>query len=185
MTGFRSATALALAATFCFASAAHADLILGDFLGPGTGDNDSVAAILADFGLDVTMLARIEPPGDADPVSGTTVDGLTYFNFILNEDDEPAGGEWSYAGVEVVDLIAVKAGPNWGVWQFTPANTNNMLNMGLFNTLQLQPGNDPGDQRGFGDVTAYRLNSVPEPSVLLMMGLGLCGLYAGSTRTRF
>ena len=177
----RVAAAIALAATLGLAQPARADLVLGDFLGFGNAENDSVAAILADFGLIVTFLARIEPPENSDPVSGSAVDGLTYFNFVLNDDGEPAGGEWSYtdplAQGRTAHLLALKAGPNWGLWQFTDENTNGMPNMGLFNTLQLQPGNDPGDQRGFGDVTVYQLEGVvPEPPALALVGAGLVGL---------
>jgi len=172
----RAAAAFVLTAALFVAPAASANRILGEFLGAGSGDNDSVAAILADFGLDVTMLARI----DGDMIGGNTVsltvDGLTIFDLVDNDDNEPAGGSWDYAGPEIADLIAIKAGPNWGLWLFTDAATGNMPNMGLFDTLQLQPGNPPGDQRGVGDVTAYHLNAVPEPSVLLLVGTGFVGL---------
>jgi hypothetical protein len=169
---FRALAALALATAVCLAAPARADhLPIGTFLGPGAGDNDTEALIESIFGFapgSIMMIARILGP-DGLPIEGTEVDGLSYDNFVLNDDDEPAGGDWFYDGPEVVDLVAVKAGPNWGVWQFTDG-----LNQGGFNTLDLQPGNDPGDQRGFGDVTVYKI--VPEPSSLALVGVGALAL---------
>jgi len=174
----RAPAALALVTALCLAAPVRADhLDIGTFLGPGSGDNDSEAAIESIFGFapgSIMMIARVTPDDSQTelPIAGTEVDGLSYDNFVLNEDEEPAGGDWFYDGPEVVDLIAVKAGPNWGVWQFTDG-----MNQGGFNTLDLQPGNDPGDQRGFGDVTAYKIvGTVPEPSSLALVGLGLLGL---------
>lgn len=174
---FRALAALALATAVCLAAPARADhLPVGTFLGPGTGDNDTEALIESIFGFapgSIMMVARILGP-EGLPVEGTEVDGLSYDNFVLNDDDEPAGGDWFYDNSLtgfVVDLIAVKAGPNWGVWQFTDG-----LNQGGFNTLQLQPGNPPGDQRGFGDVTAYKIVSVPEPASLALVGVGALAL---------
>jgi hypothetical protein len=172
---FRALAALALASAVCLAAPARADhLALGTFLGTGTGDNDTEALIESIFGFapgSIMMLARIPGP-DGLPVEGTEVDGLSYDNFFDSTDNpgEPGGGDWFYAGPEVVDLIAVKAGPNWGVFQFDDG-----LNQGGFSSEPL----DENNWRGFGDVTAYKI--VPEPATLSLVGLGLLAL-AGARR---
>ena len=86
---------------------------------------------------------------------------------VDDDDDEPIAGEWDFGGPEVVDLIVVKAGSDWAAYLYNAVITDNMPNLGLWDTGDL-------DDKGLSHVTAY--NIVPEPGTGLLLGAVLLGL---------
>jgi hypothetical protein len=162
---FRSGSARALllaAAVALSASAASANVVTGNLLGVFPG-NDSEATLLADLGLVVNELAKVDVPD-------TSTDGLTISNIVLNGDSEPVSGQWDYLGVSVVDIFVVKAGNQYAAYEYNDFITSNMPNTGLWDTTDL------GDDIGLSNVTAYEL--VPEPGASLLVALGLIGIAA-------
>lgn len=141
-------------------SPAHAALVQGDYLGTFSG-NDSEAALMADLGFNVTLLAKVDTPATSD-------DGLAISDLVLDDDDEPVAGEWSYSGQGLVDYLVIKAGPAYAVYQYTDANTDNMRNMGLWDTSGV--GN-----KGLSHITAYQA-VIPVPAAGWLFLSGLAGL---------
>jgi hypothetical protein len=147
------------------AHSAQASRVEGNFLGVFSG-NDSAAAVATSLGLspgDVTLLAKVDLYGTPPPDPSTS-DGLTLSNMTLNGDDEATSGWWDYAGPGIANIIAVKAGPNFALYEYTSLLTGGMPNMGLWNTSELS-------DKGLSHLTAYSV--IPEPSTALLLGLGL------------
>jgi len=147
--------------------ASSASIVLGELQQDGDGNtsfagNDSEAAVLAALGLVVEEIAKVDWPD-------TSTDGLTLSDISFNSDTppEPIAGQWDYAGPEIIDLIVVKAGNEWAAYLFTDTITNDMPNIGLWDTSEL------GD-KGMSHITGYRI--VPEPGTVALMSLGLLGL---------
>jgi hypothetical protein len=98
-----------------------------------------------------------------------------------NGDNEPIGGQWDYtdptAAGRVVDLFAVKAGNQFALYEYTDANTDNMRNIGIWDTGDV-------DSKGMSHVTGYRLvGAVPEPgSLFVWLVLGVAGVVCGLRR---
>ena len=155
----------ALTAFSCLviAQQAAADRVVGNLQGVFSG-NDSVSSILTDLGFEVSQLAKVDWPA-------TSSGGLTISNFVLNEEDEAISGHWDYTGVGTVDLLVVKAGPNYAAYLYNDAITNNTPNLGLWDTSHLS-------NKGVSHVTGYSI--VPESTTALLLIVGLAGL--GITR---
>ena len=150
------------------AGQAAANSVRGNLLGVFPG-NDSEAEILLQLGLNVTRLARVNLPA-------ISTDGLTLSNFTLNDDEEPISGDWAYAGPDTVDLLVLKAGNNFAVYEYNDVITGNMPNMGIWDTSDLS-------NKGLSHATAYQV--VPEPAAAIFIALGLAGLaYEGRRRRR-
>ncbi|MGB5323797.1 MAG: VPLPA-CTERM sorting domain-containing protein [Pseudomonadales bacterium] len=151
---------LCLISCLSFSNFTSAAVVLGNLVGVASG-NDSEAAILADFGLVVDELAKVDLPA-------TSNDGLSIGSLVLNDDDEPISGDWAYAGPETVAYIVVKAGNQYALYDFTSAA---MTNVGLWDTSDL------GD-KGLSHLTAYSSNVIPVPAAAWLFGSGLIGLAA-------
>ena len=152
-----------------------ANRILGSLQGVFSG-NDSEAQILADLGLNVTQLARVEADTDlmGNPPTGSA-EGLTISNISFNDDmpPEPIAGWWDYAGsMGTVDLLVVKAGNQFAAYLYTDALTMNMPNLGLWDTSDLS-------NKGVSHISAY---NIPEPATLALLSSGLIGLVAQGRR---
>ena len=148
------------------AGGASANRVNGVLQGVFPG-NDSVQAVLDELGLEVVELAKVDIPS---LMNG----GLSLTVTAVNDDDEPIAGDWDFSGPGVVDLIVVKAGPNWAAYLYNDVITNNMPNLGLWDTTDLS-------DKGLSHVTAYSI--IPEPTTALLVGLGLAVLGRGA-RTR-
>lgn len=146
--------------TVLLSSAAQASVVEGAFLGVFSG-NDSEASISADLGLTVEFLARVETPA-------TSNGDLTISDLDFNDDSEPVSGQWDYDGPEIANLFVVKAGSMYAVYRFTDALTDNMPNIGLWDTEDL------GD-KGMSHVSAYH-HAVPLPAPMLLFASGLLAL---------
>ncbi len=157
--------ALILLACLVIAGQAGANRVLGSLQGVFPG-NDSEAAILADLGLVVSELAKVDWPA-------TSNDGLTISNLVLNEDDEAISGDWDYVGMGTVDLFIVKAGSNYAAYLYNDAITNNMPDLGLWDTSDLS-------DKGVSHVTGYSI--IPEPTTALLLATGLVALTAARRR---
>jgi len=163
-----------IAMAMTLAQGASAARVEGTLLGVFPG-NDSAAQLATDLGVpsgDVTLLAKVDLPG-ASPSDPSSNDGLTLSNFTLNGDNEAISGWWDYTGVGTVTVLVVKAGNQYAAYEYTPALTGGMMNMGLWDTSDL--GN-----KGVSHVSAYSV--IPEPASALLVGLGLLGLAARSKR---
>jgi hypothetical protein len=68
----------------------------------------------------------------------------------------------------LVDYLVVKAGNAYAVYSYIGVYTPDMLNMGLWNTDDL-------DNKGMSHLTAYKSN-IPEPSSLLLALSAVVGL---------
>lgn len=139
------------------ATAANAAMVQGDYLGTFSG-NDSEAALLAAIGVEVVLLAKVDAPD-------TSSDGLELTNLVFDEDDEPVSGDWSYSGEGLVDYLVVKAGNAFAVYRYTDANTDNMRNMGIWDTTDLAG-------KGMSHVAAYQA-VIPVPGALWLFAGGL------------
>ena len=153
---------LAIAASLLLYSSAHGAVVQGDYLGTFSG-NDSDTALLAELGLDVTLLTKVETPDTSNAA-------FEIANLVLNDDGEPNSGQWSYTGPGVVDYLVIKAGPMYAVYLYTDVNTSNMRNMGLWDNTDV-------DGKGLSHITAYTNNTViPLPAAFWLMGSSLLGL---------
>ena len=153
-----AATLIGLVVSASFAPSATANTVIGELQGVFNG-NDSVAAIFRDLGLEVVELAKVETPA-------TQNDDLT-LSMITFDEGEPRSGQWDFAGLGVVDLLAVKAGNAYAAYLYDDAISGGMPNMGLWDTSDL--GN-----KGMSHVTAYSI--VPEPSTVSVLAVGLTAL---------
>lgn len=148
----------ATAACFLLAGPALAGtLSFGDYLGT-FGGNDNEASVAAALGVDeanVIFLAKVDWPD-------TEEDGLEISNLVLNDDDEPTSGEWTYTGL--VDLIVIKAGPEFAIYLYDPATS-----AGLWDTSGVA-------NRGLSHITAYQLEPIPLPAAVWLMVSALFGL---------
>ncbi|NNM21398.1 MAG: VPLPA-CTERM sorting domain-containing protein [Gammaproteobacteria bacterium] len=141
-------------------SGANAALEQGAYLGTFSG-NDSEASMLADLGLDVNLIARVERPD-------TMTDGLTISELVFNDDNPPEviSGEWSYDGPEIVGYIVIKAGNEYAVYDYTNVA---MTNMGIWDTADVM-------NKGLSHITAYEAKAIPVPAAVWLMASGLAGL---------
>ncbi|MDH3645666.1 MAG: VPLPA-CTERM sorting domain-containing protein [Gammaproteobacteria bacterium] len=155
------------AALFVLILPAHSSVVPGELLGVFSG-NDSVAGLLDNLGIEATFLAKINMPS-AIETSELSSDGLTISDFLLNSSDEALSGQWSYSGPEIASIIVLKASGQYAVYAFDDELTNNMPNIGLFDTSDL-------DDKGLSHISAYSTAVVPVPGALLMFVSGLLGL---------
>lgn len=163
-----------IAMAMTLAQGASAARVEGALLGVFPG-NDSAAQLATDLGVpsgDVTLLAKVDLPG-TPPSDPSSNDGLTLSNYTLNGDNEAISGWWDYTGVGTVTVLVVKAGNAYAAYEYTPALTGGMMNMGLWDTSDLA-------DKGVSHVSAYSV--IPEPASALLVGLGLLGLAARSRR---
>lgn len=156
-----AACVLAGAVVVLPAGLASADLVFGDFIAGFAGDLGGTAGPFDLSGSpqygDVVLLAHIQTPG-------TTDNGLTITDLSFNNLNEPIGGEWSYTGPGVVDYLVIShSDRDHAIYRYTDANTNNMRNMGIWDTYT-------SGFMGMEHITAYQL--VPEPGSLALLGLG-------------
>ena len=150
------------------AHSAQASRVEGNFLGVFSG-NDSAAAVELALGLDpgdVTLLAKVDL-NSAPPPDPSSDGGLSLSSMTLNGNDEATSGWWDYAGPSIANIIAVKAGPDFALYEYTSVLNGGMPNMGLWNTSDLS-------NKGLSHLTAYSV--VPEPSTALLLGFGLAHL---------
>jgi len=162
-----------IAMAMTLAQGASAARVEGTLLGVFPG-NDSAAQLATDLGVpsgDVTLLAKVDI--GASPPDPASTDGLMLSNYTLNGDNEAISGWWDYTGVGTVTVLVVKAGNEYAAYEYTPALTGGMMNMGLWDTSDL--GN-----KGVSHVSAYSL--IPEPASALLLGLGLLTLAVRSKR---
>jgi len=145
----------------------QASVVPGQLLGVFSG-NDSVAGLYDNLGLDVTLLAKIDTPSTIETLS-LSKDGLTISDFELNSDNEAIGGEWSYSKQGIANIVVLKAGPRYAVYLFTDAITDNMPNIGLWDTSELY-------SKGLSHISAYSTTVIPVPGAFLLFGSGILGL---------
>ena len=167
-----SLRALLIAAVVCMATSGNtnAAVVEGDLLGVFDGVS-SPSQILADLGLDVSALDKVEAPDTSDG-------NLILSDIVFNDEGEPLSGRWDYLGDELVDLLVVKADGHYAAYLYTDENTDNMRNMGLWDVADITA--EAGKVFGMSYVAAYQVH-LPEPSsaILLMVGLvGIAGLAA-------
>lgn len=154
---------LLLSLLVCFTQQANANIVSGDFLGVYSG-NDSETALEALFsGYTFTQLAKVETPA-------TSNNGLNLTNISVNGDNEPVAGNWSYSGSDLVDFLIVKSGNKFAVYEYTDLNTDNMRNIGIWDTSELK-------DKGMSHISAYRVSAVPIPAAVWLFGAGLLGLF--------
>lgn len=153
------------------AVASHADaaMIFGTRIGPFSG-NDSASAVGSEVGQAVSQIAKIE-----DSNGGSSA-GFTVTFTTFKDGSEPLGGHWSYIGSEVIDLIAIKAGGKWAIFDFRQAGLG-MLNMGLLENDFA--ANGKGKLKGISHVSAYNVvgsptfgQLIPEPTSMALLALG-------------
>ncbi len=157
----RAAAGVIALAGLAFTQVASAALVQGDYLGTFDG-NASEASMMADLGLNVSQLAKVDWPDTAD-------DGLSVSDLVFNDDNEAVSGGWSYSGPGVVDYIVVKAGNMFAVYHYTDANTGGMPNMGIWDTGDL-------DNKGVSHISAYMVVPIPAAGWLLVSALAGFGL---------
>lgn len=162
-------TATALLSVICLmgSASATASVVPGELLGVFAG-NDTAAGLLANLGFAVERLARVETPASIGTDSLSN-EGLTISSFAL-EDGEAKAGEWSYSGPAIANIIVLKAGTEYAVYLFTNAITDNMPNIGLWDTSDL-------DNKGLSHITAYSA-VVPIPAAAWLLISALAGLGA-------
>lgn len=134
------------------------DPVQGDLIGvfPGT---DSESSVSANVDPTVFLLAKVEVPA-------TMNDGLSFVGLTFNDDGDPTSGTWSYSGPELVDYLIIKTTNHYAVYHYTDANTNNMRNMGIWDTFDIpNQGNNPA---ALSHMSAY---TIPEPGSGFVLGL--------------
>lgn len=147
----------------CLTTQANANIVSGNFLGVFSGNDSEIELETLFAGNTFTQLAKVETPA-------TSNNGLNLTNISVNGDNEPVSGNWSYSGSDLVDFLIVKAGNSFAVYKYTDANTDNMRNIGLWDTSAL-------NNKGMSHISAYRVSAVPIPAAVWLFGAGLLGLF--------
>ena len=172
-----SLRALCVAATICMVTSdnTNAAVVEGDLLGVFEGV-DSASQILADLGMNVIALDKVETPDSSDG-------NLTLSNIGFDYEGEPLSGRWDYFGNELVDLLVVKADGHYAAYLYTDLNTNNMRDMGLWSVNDISA--EAGMVFGMSHVAAYQTaHHAPEPSSAILLLVGLVGVAGLATAGR-
>ena len=123
--------------------------------------NDDDTNVSAAVGMDVMQFASIDDPALVDgPASITNPDGFM--------------GTW--ASTKAPDYIAVKAGPNFTIWDYVSFG---VANSGDWSTIGLLVGGINRNQAALSHISFYMKTdgtTVPEPGTLALLGAGLLGL---------
>ena len=132
-----------------------------NFLGQVFAGNDDDTNVSAAVGMDVMQFASIDDPALVDgPASITNPDGFM--------------GTW--ASTKAPDYIAVKAGPNFTIWDYVSFG---VANSGDWSTIGLLVGGINRNQAALSHISFYMKTdgtTVPEPGTLALLGAGLLGL---------
>ncbi len=162
-----SLRALLVAAVVCMAASGNtnAAVVEGDLLGVFDGV-DSPSQILADLGLNVISLDKVEAPDTSDG-------NLVLSDIFFDDEGEPLSGRWDYLGDELVDLLVVKADGHYAAYLYSDENTDNMRNMGLWDVADITAVADK--VYGMSYVAAYQVH-MPEPSSVILLMIGLVGI---------
>ena len=160
--------------TFTTAAFAMSYSNSGTWVGTFSGNDDIAAVEAALGGVDLIW------ESEATPVAGTL--GSTWdgdFALYITTEDGWLSGEWATftpvvsspipAGSVEVAYYTVKAGNQYALYFVNPASA-----YGTWSTMDLFVGS--GQQPTISHFTGFTLTSVPEPTTLLLLGLGLVGI---------
>ena len=163
-----SLRALLIAAVVCMATSGNtnAAVVEGDLLGVFDGVS-SPSQILADLGLDVIALDKVEAPDTSDG-------NLILSDIVFDDEGEPLSGRWDYLGDGLVDLLVVKADGHYAAYRYTDDNTDNMRNMGLWDVADIAV--EANKVHGMSYVAAYQVHHLPEPSSVILLVIGLASI---------
>jgi len=146
----------------------NAALLYGSYLGTFSGD-DSAASLLDDLGLHVELLSQVASSTTNNGVLSYVPTEVVYTNDSVNY----YAGDWFYAGPAPVDYLAVKAGPNYAVYDYTGGYDPDWPNAGLWDTADL-------DDAAMVHLTVYTVpRAIPEPTglVLALTAAGFATLF--------
>jgi len=155
---------------------AAADCEPGDFLGYFTG-NDDVATVNAALGIDASLLGKVDDPPGADGTFTLNVSEFGEVNPLTLLPQDPIAGTWSWTGTTPVNLLTMKANGGFAAYCILPPceelpEYDTITQSGTWDT-RLHLG---GQGLSHASVWSVDCVNAPEPSTLMLVGIGIAGL---------